>query len=252
MSDPLPDVLAEARILTSAMAELGIRARLLGGCGIALHAHQPIPSPLARTYGDIDFVVRRADHASFRRLIEARGYEPDGRFNAANGHHRLLHYDRGNIRQLDTFIGQFRMCHTLDLDDQLPPFGAALAPADLLLTKLQVVEINDKDLRDTAMLLLDHPVGSGDPEAIDSRRLAKVVGGDWGWYTTLSDNLAKLESRTGDLEGLDPSLRDLILGRIADIRVVIDRAPKTLGWKARAKVGRRVPWYDLPEEVTRN
>lgn len=29
----------------------------------------------------------------------------------------------------------------------------------------------------------------------------------------------------------------------------MDSAPKSLKWRARAKIGRRIPWYELPEDV---
>ena len=248
---PLADVVAEAHRLAGSLVDAGIRARLLGGCGVALHAHRPIPPALRRTYGDLDYVVRRSESTAFRRLLEREGYDPNVRFNSVNGHRRLLHFDSLNGRQIDTFVGSFHMCHDLDLDDRLPAAGFSLAPADLLLTKLQVVEINDKDLVDTVLLLSEHPVGGTDPEVIDQVRLAQVVGSDWGWYTTLADNLEHLEDRTRALHDLDEETRELVLRRVHDVRGVIDAAPKTMRWRLRARVGRRVAWYELPEEVGR-
>jgi len=40
----------------------------------------------------------------------------------------------------------------------------------------------------------------------------------------------------------------------ADIEAIghaLETAPKTMGWRMRAKVGRRVRWYEVPEEVVR-
>lgn len=245
---PLAAVLDEARRIGTLAEASGLRTRLLGGGGVALHAHREIPPPLRRTYGDLDYVVRRSDGAGFRRLLEASGYEPNARFNALHGHRRMLHYDPLNGRQVDTFVGDFAMCHALDLGDRLPAEGLSLAPVDLLLTKLQIVQVNDKDLVDVLVLLGDHAVNSG-PEAVDPGRLAAIVGRDWGWYTTLSDNLEKLEARGRSIAGLEPDLRARLVDRIAEVRSVVEGAPRSLGWRARATVGRHVPWYELPEEV---
>jgi hypothetical protein len=245
---PLASVLDEARRIGMLAEASGVRARLLGGGGVALHAHREIPAPLRRNYGDLDYVVRRSDGAAFRRLLEASGYDPNARFNALHGHRRMLHYDPLNRRQVDTFVGDFTMCHALDLRDRLPAGGLSLAPVDLLLTKLQVVQVNDKDLVDVIVLLSDHPVGAG-PEAVDPSRLAGLVGRDWGWYTTLSDNLKKLEARARSIEGLEPDLGARLVDRIAEVRTVVESAPRSLGWRARAAIGRRIPWYELPEEV---
>lgn len=247
---PFASVLDEARRIGALAEASGVRARLLGGGGVALHAHREIPAPLRRTYGDLDYVVRRSDGSAFRRLLEASGYEPNARFNALHGHRRLLHYDSLNERQIDTFVGDFTMCHALDLGDRLPADGLSLAPVDLLLTKLQIVQVNDKDLVDVLVLLGDHAVDAG-PEAVDPSRLAAIVGRDWGWYTTLSDNLEKLEERGRAIEGLEPDLRARLVDRIAEVRTVVEGAPRSLGWRARAAVGRRMPWYELPEEVAR-
>src|SRR5574340_664215 len=248
---PLADVIAEAHRLGDAFAAAGIRARLLGGCGVALHTHRPIPAALQRVYGDLDYVVRRSEATAYRRVLESAGYAPNVRFNNVNGHRRLLHDDTLHGRQIDTFIGSFHMCHDLDLDARLPETGYSLAPADLLLTKLQVVEVNDKDLKNTVLLLTEHPVGETDPEVVDRRRIADIVGSDWGWYTTLSDNLERLEDRARLVHDLEEETRELVVRRVRDVRAILETAPKSTKWRLRARVGRRVPWYELPEEVTR-
>ena len=142
-------------------------------------------------------MVRRADAARWRGLLDGHGYTADTRFNTLHGAQRLLHYDPAHQRQLDTFVSSFAMCHALDLEDRLPAGSATLAPADLLLTKLQIYEVNDKDLIDAIALLLSHPVGADGQPSLDTRRLAKVTSTDWGWYTTLTDNLAKWRAAAG-------------------------------------------------------
>ena len=60
----------------------------------------------------------------------------------------MLFYDTANGRQLDVFVGTFHMCHELDLGKRLAEHPSALDAADLLLTKLQIAEINRKDIVD--------------------------------------------------------------------------------------------------------
>jgi hypothetical protein len=250
VSRPLPaeDPIAEARRLNAAARSTGIVARLLGGAAVALSADKPLPAALRRAYKDLDYVVRRSDARRWRDLLEANGYDADVQFNSLHGSQRLLHLDTVNNRQLDTFVSVFAMCHTIDLEDRLPADSPTLAPEDILLTKLQIFEVNDKDLIDTIALLLSHPVVSGDKPGINRERLAKVVGTDWGWYTTVSDNLTKVASRLHSLD-LDRAAVLAVEQRLADVRDTLATAPKSLKWRARARVGRRIPWYDLPEEV---
>jgi hypothetical protein len=242
------DPIAEARRLNAAAKGMGVVARLLGGAAIVLSTDRPLPPALQRAYKDLDYVVRRADARPWRDLLEANGYDADVQFNSLHGSQRLLHFDPVNNRQLDTFVSTFAMCHTIDLEDRLPDDSPTLAPEDILLTKLQVIEVNDKDLIDTIALLLSHPVVSGDRPGINRERLAKVVGTDWGWYTTVSDNLARVAARLPSID-LDHAAARAVEQRLAEVQETIANAPKSLKWRARARVGRRIPWYDLPEEV---
>jgi hypothetical protein len=125
-----------------------------------------------------------------------------------------------------------------------------LSIADLVLTKLQIVEINTKDLVDAAQLLRNHELGRGDAAGSDEvslDRLCSVTSADWGWYTTLSDNLAKLAAFAHD--ALPEPDRTVVTGRAQAIQQAVDEPSKSLRWKARARIGRHSPWYELPEEV---
>jgi hypothetical protein len=140
------------------------------------------------------------------------------------------------------------MCHELDLDGRLDLVPLTLAPADLLLTKLQIVELNQKDLIDIVSLL--HLCEVGDharSDTIDVPRLAVVTGGDWGWYTTVNDNLGRVAPAAGEF--LSEGEAAVVAGRVEAIRQAIEGAPKSLAWKLRSRVGRRLQWYELPDEV---
>jgi len=246
-SQPLANVQDEALRIVGVAADRGLTVRLIGGTAVARHSHGEQPAALRRTCADIDVVVRRADQRKLRSLLEAGGYEPDQGFNAVHGARRLLYYDRPNGRQLDVFVGEFRMCHQLDLDNRLTLDPVTLTPADLLLTKLQVVEVNAKDLTDAASLMLWHEIGderSGDVIGID--RLIDVTSRDWGWFITFTENLAKVEHAVPELP--DPEAA-LVSTAARQIGQALAQAPKSVRWRARARIGRHVPWYELPEEV---
>jgi hypothetical protein len=246
---PLTDPAEEAHRLVALFAKSDVQVCFLGGLGILLHKHSPVPNALRRQYQDIDLVVKRSDRKQLQSLLEAAGYQSFERFNAIHGQHRLLYFDADNERKLDVFVETFKMCHMLPLGEVLPLEGSLLSPADLLLTKLQVYEINEKDLLDCLALLLDHDVQEDSDEAVDSTRIMDIVGRDWGWHTTLSDNLVKMAELAESIDGLTPDERNRLAERIAAIQWILDEAPKSLRWKLREVIGRRVPWYDLPEEI---
>lgn len=252
--DTLADVVGEAERVVAGLQSRGVVVRLLGGVGVAVHRHGEVPAALARSFADIDLVVgRKGGHGLAAGLTEL-GYTPNDRFNAVHGARRLLFYDHRNARQMDVFVGEFAMCHRLDLSDRLDRHALALAPADLLLTKLQIVEINSKDVVDAVRLILGHEVRSpdlpeapGQPDVLSLDRLAEVTRADWGWHTTFGDNLRQVGDAVPDL--LDEAAAATVRARIDSVAAALDAAPKTARWKARALVGRHAPWYELPEEV---
>ncbi len=247
---PLAGVESEAIHVVEAARAEGFPVRIMGGVAIGILAGTALPEALRRSYADIDVVVRRDDGGRARSTLTALGYEADRGFNSLHGSTRLLFYDRANGRRLDVFVGVFKMCHELDLGARLELVPHTLTPADLLLTKLQIVELNPKDLLDVMTLL--HVCALGDRakvDTIDLQRLELVTGADWGWHTTVADNLERVSSAAAGLLSDDDAA--IVRSRAQDIRQAIERAPKSLGWKVRARVGRRLQWYELPEEVAR-
>jgi hypothetical protein len=245
---PLAGIENEALHVVDAARAEGFPVRILGGVAIAILAGNPLPERLRRTYADIDLAIRPEDGGRARSLLAALGYEADRGFNSLHGSRRLLFYDTFNSRRVDVFVGVFKMCHELDLRDRLELVPNTLAPADLLLTKLQIVELNQKDLLDLVTLL--YLCATGDEpgvDTIDLARLEHVTGADWGWHTTVADNLDRVASATGEVLTEDDATT--VRSRVQEIRQAIERAPKSLGWKVRARVGRRMQWYELPEEV---
>jgi hypothetical protein len=240
-----PDVQVEGVALIAALADAGAAARLLGGVAIAQHRHEGWSSSFDRVYGDIDFVTGSRSRRAVESVMADRGYEAAQPFNRLHGDRRLLFLDHAHARQVDVFLGQFSMCHTLELDGRLAGHPTTLVPADLLLTKLQVAEPDPKDLRDAVALLHQHVLGSdADGDVLGVDRLVEVTSADWGWWTTFTDNLERVPGAAALL--LDDA--GVVEERCAAIASALEAAPKGLRWRARAKVGRRVPWREQPEE----
>jgi hypothetical protein len=245
---PLSDVREEGRRLMQAAAERGIPVRLLGGVAIWARCPSAATPPLRRDYGDIDVISSSKASRELTRFLEAMGYHPDKMFNALHGKQRLNFTDGLTARPLDVLLDQFTMCHTLDLRNRLGLDAVTVPLADLLLTKLQVVQMNEKDLLDITALLADHPVGGSEEDSIDLGRLTAVLGRDWGFEHTVRINLEQVRASLGE-RGLAESVVAAIGERIARIAAALDSGGKSLGWQLRARVGERVRWYELPEDV---
>jgi len=247
----LPDVIEESRRLSEVLEAQGIPVRLLGGLGIRLVAAAAYPPELAREYNDIDLVTDSRHGRQLAQSLAEQGYEPNQMFNRMHGARRLLFYDEPNKRQLDVFVGTFEMCHTLPIAERMDVVPLTLPAADLLLTKLQIVRLNEKDRNDSYALLLALEVGSHDDGAINAAWVARLCARDWGLYRTLQLNLEKLREGVGDAPLRDGE-RELILQRLGAIERAMEDEPKGSKWKLRARVGDKVRWYEDPEEVERH
>jgi hypothetical protein len=203
-----------------------------------------LPPALTREYKDLDFATSKKSSGDLQKLLRDMGYEPHLGFNAMNGRERLLFYDNPNERQVDVFVSSFRMCHEIPLEKRLTVDEDTVPLAELLLTKLQIIELNEKDVRDTVALLLEHEV-TDDDRGVNASRVASLCADDWGLWRTISHNLEKLRHHVGNYE-VDA---ETVSNRVSLILERIEVAPKSRSWRMRAKIGERKRWYELPEEV---
>ena len=246
-----PFVVTEGRRLADEAAARGVPIRLLGGVAIWLRSSNGGRAALGRDYPDLDLIAHKSGSRDLRTLLEELGYEPERVFNATHGAKRLLYHAPDRSFHVDVFLDDFAMSHRLDLAGRLDVEDVTLPAADLLLTKLQVAELNRKDAADTAMLLLEHDLAEEDGWGkLNVRYVSKLVADDWGLYTTLTDNLAKTRELLPELLP-DERQRGVVAGRLGELERRLDAEPKTRAWRMRAKIGRRKRWYELPEEVSR-
>jgi hypothetical protein len=222
--------------------------RLLGGMAIVLHVGELLHPAFRREIRDIDLATPRREGRKVADFLTDQGYEANRTFNAMHGARRLLFYDEPNGRQIDVFVGSFEMCHQLPLEERLELEPVTLPLAELVLTKLQIVKLNQKDAYDLYSLLLTHEVGDIDAETINATRIAELCAADWGLYRTLQINLERLRTAF-EVPELSDAQMQTIRSRVQAIEHAIERAPKSRKWKMRARVGDRVRWYEDPEEV---
>ena len=261
----LADPLAEALRVVDLADARSLQVRLLGGMAVRAYAPE-WTARTRRTEVDLDFATRSRDRAAFFALLEAEGYTPDRRHNALFGGTQAYFVDTERNRPVDVLVDRLVMCHRIEFADRLGASKPTLPLAELLLSKLQVVKINRKDVLDALVLLAEHPLGPDDgapdtrhgPGAISLPRIIAHTSGDWCWWRTVTGNLDVLARFLDDGGGFKPDDLDVGGGRavkfdpvaqVAALRAAIDAAPKSTRWNLRAKVGERVRWYAEPEEM---
>lgn len=252
MTGPLADAFEEAKAVILLAEHRGVVTRLIGG--IAFRAQLPDWTYRHRPAHDIDFVVRAKEALTLAQLLEERGYTPDRRQNALYGHKQLYFVDEEHQRPVDVIIDRLEMCHTLELKDRLGAHPLTVGRAELLLSKLQIVKLNRKDALDVVAMLCVYQVG-GD-EGISTETLGEVLGRDWGWWRTVTGNLAVIARTLNEDDGT--FWADLSMAQpprfdpgeqIATLRRFADETPKRRTWKLRSRLGERAIWYEEPEEM---
>jgi hypothetical protein len=244
---PEKDPVQEAKRLVEEANKRGVVLRLLGGIAFRLRCPSTLKESLKRNYVDIDFIGNRRQRKDIQNLLTDSGYTPRTTFNTMQGFRRLIFNDIPNERRVDIFLNEFEMCHKFDFTDRLKLDTLTLPLADLLLTKLQVYEITEREYRDVIAMFSDHDLGNSDSsELINSKYIAKLCSDDWGLWRTITLNLERISSA---LPNYVPSSdgQSQVKSRIDMLWKTLDTEPKSFRWKVRARVGEKVRWYELPE-----
>jgi len=235
------------KILNSA-EKSEVTLRLLGSIAIRLHSETAKRQVIPRALTDIDFVGYSKERNKITNLFSSLGYLPDEVFNMFHGSERLL-YKKGEIR-VDIFLDKFSMCHQFDFRKRLKLDFPTLSVSDLLVTKLQIIQLNEKDLKDIIFLLNDHELSDTDDdrEKINAKYIAKLCSNNWGIYKTFTMNIRKvLRYLEKYLDQESAQNKVNLENRCISLLEIIEKEPKSLAWKIRAIVGEKKRWYQLPE-----
>lgn len=222
----------------------GVGLKLMGGLAIADIAKSG-SQKFERKYKDLDFFALNKYKKRISEIFKSANMKPNTTFNALHGATRLIYFDNELECNVDVLIDEFKMCHSLKLKDRVSSDALyTLPPSDLLLTKMQIVEITENDLKDLAALLSDFKIGASDSnQELDGSHVAQILSDDWGFYATFEQNVQAL------LRYLDKkSDCEVPISRIKELWTKVEAEPKSFKWKMRAKVGKKVKWYEEPEE----
>ena len=221
----------------------GVRLRLFGGLASKKLCPSASDPRYFRENKDIDLIGKREDSKEIVKTMETLGYKPRELFNKLNMGQRLIYYDMGNRRRVDLFLDEFIMCHKFNFEESILAGTHTLPITQLLMTKLQVVEKTEKEYKDLVVAFKDFDVTT-EPGGIRGDKIADLCSKDWGVYTTFWKSLEAVLAMAGELAGED---KELLESRIRKLTGMMERCPKSFGWRMRARIGERSRWYDLPD-----
>jgi hypothetical protein len=238
---------AEALRIVDEAEGQGIRLRILGSLAYRIHCPTNLElfAKMERALTDIDFAAEKRQSKQIKQFLGASGYVEDQRMTVSTEGSRYYFEHPETQLGVDVFMNELFFCHRIPFEGRLDLDRPTISTADLLLEKMQIVELNLKDITDTMVLLLEHPIAmSADgPEAIDGAYIARLLKDDWGFYYTVTTNLDKVGRFLPENTAIEPAQAEVIKARLGEVRELIEDAPKGRRWRMRAKVGSKKQWY---------
>lgn len=233
-----------------------IPLRLMGGFAIRLHCPncERLYEILDRKPAyDLDFVTYSKYRPLIKNLFAELGYKPMTSMALLfdTGKNRAVYKDENHNRSVDVFFDKLVMCHLIKFKNRLELDYPTIALADLLLQKIQIVKINEKDIKDIIILLREHQVGEMEKEMVNINYIAKLLSKDWGFWYTATANLNKTKEFLSEYVNLTNADRKDVETKLDRIIKAIDGEPKSMQWKIRSKVGTNKKWYTEVEELIR-
>jgi len=241
----------ELKHILKAGEQAGILLRVIGSLAFQMHCPQfgYLQAAMGRAYTDIDFAAYGKQSKHIQELLTSLGYTENREvFINSEGERAIFDKPQTGLH-VDVFYEKLDFCHTIYWKDRLEVDAPTIPLAELLLEKMQIVKINEKDVIDTIMLLLEHPLGEADIETINMERVARLCADDWGLWRTTTMNLDKVQKLAAQYRQLNDDQKARIDSQVREALVRLDAAPKSLAWKLRARLGDRVKWYRDVDEV---
>jgi hypothetical protein len=243
---PHDDVTEEARRILRTAEEKKVTLRLVGGLAIRFHCHGQHASHL-REYHDVDVLGLADESEMISSVFRQLGYSPNFKYNLLYGGSRLQFVNDATGKNVDVFLDKFSMDHRLDFRQRLRLDELTIPVTDLLLTKLQMARLGEKDVKDIIAILEDHELGrKDDREILNIGYVAKMCASDWGLYKTVTDNLRKMSGFI-DQTVQDSAERTELAAKLGVIRRSVEEAKKGMKWRIRGLVGERIRWYEPVE-----
>ena len=240
----------EAKAIVQVGASRGVPLRLLGA--IAFVARCPRYSHWHDRFGrvltDIDLVTYAKHRGEVDEILASRGYKSPPLLALWGPDTRTIVTHPEKKISVDVFFDKLTMCHEIDFRGRLEKDELTISLAEMFLEKMQIVQINEKDINDVMILLREHKLGD---DGIDVSHIAKLLAKDWGFYHTVEKNLETIRGSLSNYDFLTSEDTSDINGKIASIMKYMQDEPKSTKWKLRAKVGESKIWYNEVEEMQR-
>jgi hypothetical protein len=241
----------ELKRIVNASGKAGLLLRVIGSLAFQIHCpkHGYLQAAMGRAYTDIDFAGYKKQAKEVKVLMAGLGYVEDREVYIVSEGDRSIFNNPDTGLHVDVFYDKLDFCHLISWNGRLEVDTPTIPLAEMVLEKMQIVKINEKDIIDTIMLLLEHPLGDSDQETINIGRVAQLCAKDWGLWRTTTMNLDKVRQLVQNYNQLSSEQKANVVTQVDAALARMDAEPKNTAWKLRARVGDRVKWYKDVDEV---
>ncbi|HBG74151.1 MAG: hypothetical protein A2X25_04095 [Chloroflexi bacterium GWB2_49_20] len=242
---------SELKRIIKASDDAGVLLRVIGSLAFQMHCpkYGYLQAAMGRAYTDIDFAAYRSQTKEIKGLMKTLGYTENREVFIVSEGERSI-FDRPEVGlHVDVFYDKLDFCHTIFWEGRLEVDHPSIPLSEMLLEKMQIVQINEKDIIDTIILLLEHTLGDNDKETINIDRISRLCSSDWGLWRTTSMNLDKVRQLAQGYEQLTDEQKKYVTSQVRAALERMEKEPKSMAWKLRSRVGDRVKWYKEVDEV---
>jgi hypothetical protein len=263
-------MMGEAHTIIDTGRDMDVVLRLTGGLAVR---HYAIDLDFAeREYSDIDLIGLARQAGDIGEVFAGLGYAENVHVALATGNSQRQYFKearllesrahmskRGRHRRpalmsvppsdhIDVFLDAMRMDHTIDMRERLDINTYAISPADIFLSKLQIFRLNEKDVHDVVTLVKDVYIDMEDrPGVLNVTYVCETCAADWGLYVDVMSNIDKCLELLDEYE-LRANQRLRVQHVLEMIQAAMAEESKTLRWRLRSRLGKRVAWRREVEE----
>jgi hypothetical protein len=261
-------IIDEAVRIVDLAQKKGVTIRILGALAVRLHGNNSPELFLKlarlgntdRLFTDVDLVAYSKQKGKLRGLFEDELKFRAEIWSLLSMKDRIIYQHQDGSFKIDVFLDRLNYSHEVNFGSdpkkgRLGLDSPTITLADIMLEKLQIHQINDKDVKDVVILLHEHAISSGEgKETIDAKYIASVLARDWGFFHDASTNLGKVRELASEYAKRGLITADILSGieeKIGQLLRYSEEQPKSKGWVSREKVGTQKQWWNDVEEVSR-
>jgi len=264
------EFLKEATGIVEKAQSRGLCLRVMGSLAVYINSvnngYGDVFRSLARfgegmpLFTDLDLAAYVKQRRHIDKLFKEMSFEPDAMVNSIFGHKRLIYYHPERKYHTDVFLNRLEFSHDVEFGEK-PGSGRlelgypTISPTDIVLEKLQIHQINRKDLIDLIMVFIVHDVQErSTSNAVDGAYIAGILSDDWGFWYDATTNLSMVKTLLDEFtkEGkLKAALSQTALQRVDKLLNMVMSCPKSRNWEKRAKAGTNKPWFKEVDDVVR-